>query len=215
MKAELSHEHVSHLLPWYSNRTLSAEEQAAVEEHLKTCSECQREAPWLQSVSGAMAELAEEAPAPDTSFAQVLAEIDRATKSAPSFFETIRSWLNFLWNPPIPLARLVFAAQLLLIIGLGIYALKPRTTGTEFRTLSGSEEKTGGARLTINFAPDMTVGKMNESLADVGGRIVSGPSVSGMYVVELPIGREKDAEIQAAIEKLRANRGIRFAEREP
>ena len=215
MKVEASHEPLSHLIPWYANGTLPAEERALVEEHLKTCAACQRELRLLRNVSVAMTELAEETPEVDSSFAKILAVVDSSEGSQPSVRRPWASWFGILWNPTIPVARLVFAAQLVLIVGLSIYSFMPRQSVPGFHTLSGSEESTGGARLTINFAPNAKIEQVNQLLATVGGRIVSGPSASGIYVIELPVRAEKDAEVQAVIDKLRINDAIRFVERQP
>ena len=216
MKTELGHDHWSYLVPWYANGTLSPEERVQVEEHLKTCSECQREVQWLQSVSTSMAEIPEVAPDAGASFAKTLAAIDHSESAkTPVRSSWFANWFNMIWNPSVPVARFVFAAQLILIVGLGIYSFRPQNIKPGFATLSGSEKTTGGARLTINFAPDATVKQINETLTAIGARIVSGPSALGMYVVELPIGTEKDTEIQAVIHKLRANNAVRFVERQP
>jgi hypothetical protein len=216
MKTELGHEHWSYLLPWYANGTLTPEEHVQVEGHLKTCAVCQREVHWLQNVSISMAALPEEVPDASATFAKTMTAIDQLeTSRSPFRSNWFAGFFRMFWNPPVPVARLVFAAQLAVIVGLGLYSLRPQKAGPGFFTLSGSEASTGGVRLTINFAPDATVKQMNESLIAVGGRIVSGPSASGMYVVELPIGAEKETEIQAVIDKLRANKPIRFVERQP
>ena len=216
MNAELSHEHLSHLLPWYANGTLSPEEHALLEQHLKTCGVCERELQWLRNVNSAMTDLDEEVPDVNASFAKTLAAVDSLETPKPlGRRQWLAGWFDTLWNPSIPFARLVFAAQLALILGLGIYSLALRETSPGFVTLSGSDGSTGGVRLTVNFAPSTTVAQMNQSLSAIGGRIVSGPSASGMYVVELPIGAEKDTQVQTVIDKLRTNGAIRFVERQP
>jgi anti-sigma factor RsiW len=216
MSIESSHESVYQLLPWYANATLSPEEQTIVEEHLKTCGQCEGELHWLQEVSMAMADLAEEAPPVSTSFARTLAAIDDWEKSkSPAPRNRLAAWFDAIWNPSVPLARIVFAAQLALILLLGVFWLVPRQRDQSYTTLSGSETPSGGARLTVSFSPEATVEIMGQIIRDVGGTIVSGPSASGIYVVELPISPDKDAEVQSSIDKLRINKEVRFVERQP
>lgn len=216
MKTGLSHDSVNQLIPWYAKGTLSADDNATVEEHLKTCAACQSELNWLREVSGAMTDLAREVPDRDLSFAKTLAAVEDWEKSkTPVPFSWLKGWFNAIWNPSVPTARIAFAAQFVLIVALAIYSFVPRQSKPGFTTLSGSEETTGRVRLTVNFAPNTTVEQMGSILSGIGGRIVSGPSASGIYVVELAIPSEKDAEIQTVIDKLRTNNAIRFVERQP
>ena len=219
MKTELSHEHISGLLPWYVKGTLSSEERNATDEHLKACNLCQNELQWLQNLNVAVSDLVEETPAaPEAhaSFAKLLSAVDSAEAPRPSARQSwLARWIDTIWNPSVPIARLVFAAQLALILVLGVYSWPSRQTEPVLRTLSGTEGTSSGARLTVSFAPDKTVVQVNQTLLEINARIVSGPSASSIYVVELPISPEKDAEIQAVIEKLRLNEVIRFVERQP
>ncbi len=233
MNAELSHESLSQLLSWYANSTLSPEERAQVETHLASCAACRSELDWLQGVSAAMAEIAEEAPTVAPSFAKVLASVDewerskvapaaspaREVHSSPELKADGGSWLarwfDALWNPPAPVARFALAASFALVIGLGVYIAIPHQNPPAFTTLSGSEAPVSGAVLSVSFAPETTVEQVGQILKGVGGRIVSGPSANGIYAVELPVKPDRRAEIQTAIEKLRGNQAIRFVERQP
>jgi anti-sigma factor RsiW len=222
MNAELSHESVSQLMPWYANSTLSPEEHAAVEEHLKSCAACRSELDWLQNVSAAMTDLAEEAPAASPSFAKVLASVDEWERSKGSLeFEPSRQrswmagWFDVVWNPPASVARFALAASFALVIGLGIYLAVPRGASPAYTTLSGSEPAADGAKLTVSFAPNTTVEQMGQVLLGIRGTIVSGPSANGIYVVALPINSENNADIQVVIEKLRNDKAIRFVGRQP
>jgi hypothetical protein len=216
MKTELSHESLSELIPWYANSTLSPEEHALVEEHLKSCDACQGELEWLRTVGAAMTEVAAEVPVQAPSFAKTMAAIDEWERSKePARVSRLVSWFQAFWNPSAPMARFAFVAQFALILGLGIFILSHRQGTVDYTTLSGSEQAGGGAKLTVSFAPNTTVERMASILGGVGGRIVSGPSASGIFVVELPIRPEKDADVQAAIDKLRMDQVIRFVERQP
>ena len=216
MKIELSHEDLSQFLPWYANGTLSLEEYALVEEHLKTCGACQDALQLLRNVGVAMTELAEEAPMVKLSFDKIGAAAENSeTSKRAARRRSFADWLDAIWNPPPQITRLVFVIQLALILGLGIYSYTLRRETPTYTTLSGTEESTGGARLTINFATNTTVEQMSQILSSIGGRIVSGPSPLGMYVIELPVKPEKGTEIQSVVDKLRTNGAIRFVERQP
>jgi hypothetical protein len=215
MKAERSHGDLTELIPWYANGTLSAEERAMVEEHLKTCGACRQELQFLRNVNAAMTGLDEDVPAVEPSFAKVWTAIETSETREPAARWSLASWFRQIWNPSAPAVRLVFAAQLLIILLLGVYVWRARQVAPAFNTLSGPEVTTGGARLTVSFAANTSVAQMNQILTAVGGQIVSGPSASGIYIVRLSLAETQDAQVQATIDELRTNGAIRFVERQP
>jgi hypothetical protein len=218
MKIELSHDALSQLLPWYANGTLSAEEHAAVEQHLNSCAACRGELRWLREVSAATIDLAEEAPPMEPSFSKALAAVDKWEQSkSRSAFGPIARWFSAIWNPPAQLARYAMAAQFALIVGLCVVLwFSHREAKTTYTTLSGSESSTsGGVKLTVSFAPNTTVDEISRILSEIGGNIVGGPSANGICIVQLPAGASKDAEVQATIDTLRQDKSIRFVERLP
>jgi hypothetical protein len=216
MKVELSHDSLTQLLPWYANNTLTTEERGAVEEHLKSCAACQAELELLREVSGAMNEAADEAPSANRSLARTLAAIEQWEESKhPARQSRLERWMDSLWNPSTLTARWVFAAQFLLILALGTVLLIPRhDAGPGLgHILSGGEQIAGGTRVTVIFAPNTTVERMSQILSSLNAKIVSGPSAAGVYIVELPPGKE--ADVQLLIDKLRGNDAIQFVERQP
>lgn len=90
------------------------------------------------------------------------------------------------------------------------------TRDQPFTTLSGSSGAGSGVRLTVMFQPTTTEDMMRQTLLDIEGTVVSGPSALGVYVVQLSERSDDDREVQDAIDKLRTQtRVIRFVEREP
>lgn len=217
MKVALAHESLNQLLPWYANETLSPEERAAVEEHLENCVACQRELAWLHEVSETVKETSEEVPDTNLSFAKTLEAVEGWEKSKrPAKRWSFASWFDAMRNPSVPFARLVFVAQFALILVLGLVAFLPsRDNKGGFKVLTGPEVVTRGARLTISFNPNTTVEQLNRILSSAGAKVVSGPSASGMYVIELSIPAEKESEVQSVIEKMRSMEAVRFVERQP
>lgn len=218
MNAGLSHESLTQLLPWYLKGNLPTGEQSAVEEHLKSCNACRQELDWLRELNADMSGLDRDAPVPDMdrSLANMLASVEAGEKPhVPASPSRISQFFHAIWNPSAPFARAVFVGQFAAIVALAIYLLIPHGGNPGFTTLSGPETAASGVRLTLNFAGTTTVEQVNSILADVHGHIVAGPSASGIYVVALTIPGEKDAEVRAIIEKLKANSAIRFVERQP
>lgn len=88
--------------------------------------------------------------------------------------------------------------------------------GRPFTTLSDSASAGAGVRLTVMFQPTTTEDMMRQTLLDIEGSVVSGPSALGVYVVQLSVPADDDRRVQDAIDKLRTQtRVIRFVEREP
>jgi hypothetical protein len=66
------------------------------------------------------------------------------------------------------------------------------------------------------FQPTVTEAGLREALLGVEGRVVSGPTALGVYVVQLPAEPADEAAVDAAIDALRGRTEvIRFVEREP
>ena len=218
MNAGLSHESLTQLLPWYLKGNLPTGEQAAVEEHLKSCDVCRQELDWLRELNADLSNLDQNVSGPEIgrSLAKVLASVEEPEKPPVHAGRSpFAQFVHDIWNPSAPFARAVFVGQFAAIVALAIYLLVPHGGNPGFITLSGPETASGGARLTLNFAGTTTVEQMNSILADVHGHIAAGPSASGIYIVELSVPSQKDADVQAIIEKLKANSAIRFVERQP
>jgi len=125
------------------------------------------------------------------------------------------SWLATLWNPSVPMARIALVTNVALLLFVVAVAM-PRLREQPFTTLSGPAASGGGARLTVIFQPAANEGAMRQALLGVGGRLVSGPSALGVYVVEVATRPDDDAAVQAVIDKLRGQTAVvQFVEREP
>jgi anti-sigma factor RsiW len=216
MTVQSSHEAVSALLPWYANSTLTAEESAVVKQHLESCAQCAEELQLFYAVGVVMTEAADNAPPVTASLAKTFSAIDDLEKRPQEGRRGFAAWFDALWNPPAPLARLVFAGQLAAILLLGVLLMLPAPE-QPFNTLSGTGAgAVSGTRLTMMFSPGVTEEAMRRALLEVDARIVAGPSALGVYVVEVPIKPEQDSKIEAVIARLRLNaKTVRFVEREP
>jgi hypothetical protein len=217
MMRESSHDTVNELLPWYANQTLSREDCAVAEEHLAHCANCTQELQHLYEIGAAM-KFADEATPARTSFAQTLAAIEEWENSKPrSVGQRVGAWLHTLWTPSAPVARIVFAAQLGIILIMAGVFLIPRLTEKPYTTLSGGgAQGSGGVRLDITFEPSTTEETMRKVLLDSGCKLVSGPSALGVYVVELAGTPVDDPKLETEIARLRSMTGVvRFVERQP
>lgn len=220
----MTHRDVVDLLPWYANATLSEKERRDVETHLRDCTECARELEQVRTVRTEVRNVADSIPAPPRYLLnRALAEIDnyerqktRETARQSPWAATRDRLLAIaatLWQPTPALARVVVAAQLALILALGTVLVARRDSPGE--TASGREAvQAKRARLAIAFAEGATEQVMRQTLVQIGGRIVTGPSPEGLYIVELPLDPGDSARIEQTIQTLRARpHAVRLAVR--
>jgi hypothetical protein len=224
------HEEAWDLLPWFVNRTLDEGELPAVEEHLEGCGICREEVRYLGGFAAALQDEGDLAVGADAGLERVRGRLGAAgagvRTAAPD-----RRWLAGLRRAPAPL-RWALAAQLVVILGLAGLVAGPLLegpaggpTGTAaaggppepapagpFRTLSDAPEPAAAgdaALLRVVFAERTREREIRGALISVGGRIVDGPSPTGVYTVAV----DGAAEGTTAMATLRSLPQVLFAER--
>ena len=65
-----------------------------------------------------------------------------------------------------------------------------------------------GTQIMVRFAPTATAADMANALADIKGEIVGGPKPGGMFEVRISKEKLPDAERDAIIAKLKANKKL-------
>ena len=109
--------------------------------------------------------------------------------------------------------RWAFALQGALVVALaGSLLLRPGRPAV-YETLSNPERVTPSdrARLHIVFAEDATEAQMRALLQQMKAVIVSGPSPTGIYTVELPFAASDRRQLDDAVARAKANPEVRFA----
>lgn len=225
------HEEAWDLLPWYVNRSLEEAERERVEEHLATCAICREELRYWDS----FAELVREDGELEVSAGAGLARLRRRLASTPAHAGAEASdepasdaseLPHRRWRQIQPPVRWLLAAQLagLLLLGgllaqAGTPAGPPGPAGdgdladsapTAFRTLSDPSPaaEVEVPRLRVVFADQTREREMRGILISVGGRLVAGPSPTGVYTVA--IAAEDD--VATVLETLRSFPQILLAE---
>jgi hypothetical protein len=217
----MTHDDAFLLLPWYVNHTLDDDERRAVEVHVRDCVRCAEEIRLLERARAGMAELraAEAAPAPDR-LAGVLARVRSSTGTtldAPGATQipvsgtaplrsprasTAARW----WWPATPgLARLALAAQLLLVLGLGVWIAALYANRAAVTASGGDSEQ---ARIAIAFQPHITEERLRRTLRDIDGTIVDGPSAVGLYTVALELPADSMAAVERVLDGLRRDTAL-------
>ena len=220
----MNHREIIDLLPWYANGTLDEKERNIVESHLTECHECATEMKSLAAVRRTVAEAGNHAPTlPPLAMNRALAEIEiyeqnRAARQGkrppPRFKEQVTDLWNRWWQPTPVFARALIAAQVVLLLALGIVAIyQYQHPPAVYRTASGPAFAKGST-FAVRFRPTATEQEIREALSAIKGKIIDGPSALGLYTVQVPTARDGSAESERALETLRKNlRVVQFAER--
>jgi hypothetical protein len=221
----MTHSEIVQLLPWYVNGTLSEDERSAAEVHLAQCQECSRELKQLKELESAVLGVAEQAPAPSSAgLNRVLARIEVYEKERQRAHEKRFGGLTWLsdawtswWQPTPNLARAVIAVQLLVILALaGMLSLRkgPGGTGETAGGPAGVQRPQEVTQISVSFVDGVSERMIRETLLNIKGRIVDGPSVLGLYTVEVPIPPQQREQVDKLIQQLQHNaQVVRFAAR--
>ena len=199
------------LIPRYLNHTLSEKESKAFEESLNRHPELKIEVKEFSEIQQAYQEIEEEIPLPsDVLFQRVLKNIQPQIKLSfvpqkKSYSEPIRAFLKWVFGSPRMswgIVAVQFAIILLLLITL------PRGDG--FKTLTSRQPLPGeGIKINVIFDKESREQEIREVLNRVGATIVMGPSLDGLYIIE--VKENEDAE--KVLKKLKKTGFVKFAER--
>lgn len=174
-EAGMNHQQAYELLPWWVNGTLSAEQQAQVDDHVKSCSTCQQEILLISTFNESLEAEAHRSYADhadaDASLGSVMRLIDDESDSSertqtldtsdqrhsmPASNTRLRhrvgNSLKSLFDLPF---NIQWGASLLagmLVIGVGFWVMNEQRLG-DYSVLSSSEELPGATQLTLMFSP--------------------------------------------------------------
>ncbi len=211
-----SHEHrrAAELLPWYVNDTLDGPELDLVTRHLERCAPCRLDLARERRLAHALRTSEELAFPAERGLAKLHARLDAGEQPTRDGgrrggpLERLRAIWAGLSGP----GRWVLAAQLVVVLTLGVALLQPpeppdpAAPGT-YRTLSSvSEVPTSGAqRFRIVFEDSSSEADVRALLLATEARIVDGPTPFGVYTLE-----SLDAE--ETLETLRSSPLVTFVE---
>jgi Putative zinc-finger len=204
------HDELISLIPWYVKGKLTANESAALKQHLTDCENCQQEVSNCKALVDSFPKSAESWQPSAAHFAEILAGVDKfeaaekLKKSANTvpkagFFQRIR---QLFAQTPRPVRWTLAAESLAFAILAAVMVLPGRLTIDQtdtFETLSNPETPAppSGQMLHVIFSDDITAKELSELLLQTKAQIRQGPSEVGAYTVELPSGDA--AKAQAAL----------------
>ena len=214
------HEEVWDLLPWYVNGTLDEGETLTVEEHLEACGICREEVRYWRGFARALQDEGDLAVSADADLARLRGRLAGAGAStphrSPGRATGGRAWRDGLRRTPSAV-RWALAAQLAAVLLLGgllasswtgpaSETTAPAPSGATapadgpFRTLSDAPAGPAAGEATllrVVFADQAREREIRGALIAVGGRIVDGPSPTGVYTVAVDASGDPDAVLRS------------------
>ncbi len=212
------------LLPWYVNDSLHTDEKNRVESHLKSCIQCRAELLELNKIAQWVCEHDPLSSQAHASFSNLMDKIqqedskiltDQEKQSVPVDFKNRIFRSN---NKLTIFGYAVFAQAAVVLLGLTLL-IKSALLGsfeqpvTQFHTLSdGQQIHLNTNEIRVVFSKNIQEAQINRVVSSLPGKIVSGPSEQGVYVIRIENNKIAESEISELVRNLRKNNQIIFAE---
>lgn len=221
------HDAVIELLSWYVKGSLNDIDKERVSQHLLSCADCQQELVLYQQLANADLNRGKPAWKPSAAqFSTIMQNIDaleantaaaaptkttKATKT-PGLFAKLSAWLKTIpslifWI--MSMETLAIAALVMLVVGRLPVQLP---SGQLFETLSNEHQPVSATlpRLHIVFDENITEHEIRTLLQAQQLQLVEGPSMLGVYTLQLAAGGTQ--EQQQAIANLRTHAKVKLVE---
>ncbi len=199
------------MIPCYLNHTLSEKERRAFEESLDQHPGLKSEVEEFSKIRQYYEEIEREIPPPsDVLFQRVLEKIQPQVRLSfvpqkKGYREWVGKCLKWVFGSPRVswgIVAVQFATILLLLIVL------PKGGG--FKTLTSKQALPGeGIKINVVFDKESREREIREVLNRVGAKIVMGPSLDGLYILQV----EKNQDVGQVISNLKKSPIVTFAEK--
>ena len=192
--------HAWELMPWVLLDSASGEQAAWLENHLAGCASCRAEFAQQSRLRLALSLPPDPSLDAEAGLNRLLARIDASDpqKAAPP--PQPRAWL----------VRALAAAVLVQAVGLGVLGVKLASVeNPPYRTLSETPPPAPPGAIRVVPDAGMSLADWNDLLHALHLQVVHGPNSVGAYTV---VPTDAAATAGQILPKLRAARGIRFAE---
>jgi hypothetical protein len=186
------------LIPLYVKGLLSNAKRKEIEEAIDECPSLRKEIESWHAVQCAYQHIEGSLPQPSGSLYEKIAGRLEETKK-PGI-------LSRLFASPTVSFALV-TAQFLFILSLGFYIIQEKHA---YKTMSAPSIKTGDyIMINVVFREQATEAEIRDLLLKINGRIIDGPTRSGLYIV----GLKSRLEADSALETLRKSVLVKMAEK--
>jgi anti-sigma factor RsiW len=195
--ARALHRRAWEAIPWLVNGRIDEAERGALEAHLAGCRDCRDELALQQRLRHELARDSAPAAGADAGLAKLWQRIDAQAAMQPA--APARAWVRWL-----AAAAVLEGVALAALIGAAVGTPEP-----QYRTFSAPPAAVAPHAIRAVFAADLPLGELQALLERADLQIVAGPSDVGVYT----LAPRPDARQQgAALERLRADARVRFAE---
>jgi hypothetical protein len=183
------HQEAQELLPWFVLGTLNATETAAVQEHLRTCSQCQADVEFQRKLQAVPLAPRVELDV-NSAFAKLKPQLAAAPqeKKGPRFedrLEGLRQAARQWWMP------WAIGAQTLALACLCVVVMQKQAAPVQYIALGAQVEDKGN--MVVMFKPQTAENELRRILQGADARVVDGPLVTGAYVVHVNDGKRAQA----------------------
>jgi ribosomal protein L21E len=190
-----AHQEAQELLPWFVLGTLNAAETAMVQEHLRTCSQCQGDVELQRKMQAVPLGLRVEIDV-NSAFAKLKPQLAAAVqeKKGPRFegrLENLRQAARRWWMP------WAIAGQAVALACLCVVVMQKQADPVQYIALGAQVEDKGN--MVVMFKPQTAESELRRILQGADARVVDGPLVTGAYVVHVNDG--KRAQVLAALRR--------------
>ena len=194
--ARALHQRAWEAIPWLVNGRIDETERAALEAHLRGCRDCRDELALQRRLRDELSR--QPAPAADVEagLARLWRRIDAQAAMQPA--APARNWVRWL-----AAAAVLEGVALAGLIGASIGGPEPG-----YRTFSAPPAAAAPHAIRAVFAADLPLGELQQLLDRADLQIVGGPTEVGVYT----LAPRPDARQDAALQQLRADPRVRFAE---
>lgn len=172
---------VKYLIPLYVKGILTDSQKEEFENALRECPDLKNEIETWKEIDKSYKAIESKLPqAPSYIYPKIAAKIKESKQIG--LFE------RFIPSRKFSLA--LAAAQLLIIIVLGVYVINLKTEYKTLSTPSITEEKL--IKINIVFRENASEAEIRNLLLQIDGRIIDGPYSSGLYVIGISSGEGLD-----------------------
>jgi hypothetical protein len=212
----MSHEESWLLLPWLANGRLAPAERMRLEQHLRGCDSCAREAAVQRRICRALTEPDRVTYASAPSLRKLMERIDGSgapRADVPGVAADRPRRTESAWRPP----GFAWAASFVLAV-VGVAAI----AGTAYQWSQPryvTHTETVRARdgvLHVAFERSLTIGEVEALLRSAGARVVEGPDASGVFgvapVAQAATSAAAAQRLGALGEQLRTDVRVRWVE---
>jgi hypothetical protein len=199
------------LIPLYLNNRLSEKERKEFEESLGQYPELKLELKEFSEIKEICKEIEKEIPPPSgVLYQRVLKNIQPQIKLSlipekKPYLEQIREFLKWVFGSP-RISWGIVAVQFVIILLL--FMTLPKGDG--FRTLTSRQSLPGeGIKINVIFDKGSREQEIRKVLNRVGATIVLGPSLDGLYIIEIKEGQD----VEKVLKQLKKTGVVKFAEK--